>query len=553
MTNPIVSVVVSQQVAPTPSTLQKTGAMISQGGTNLPPGSSTFVQQPSDLNPVADTPLALTTVVWGPEYGGTVTASTAAPLPLTIPVGTRFQTTIAGVVPGGYNGMVWALATGASQFTYSRPINPGAQTVAGTYVGAPAGELNSMISTFFAQGFQQGVYVLELGAGTPAEGVAALSAFINSNDQMFYSYLVPRSWDANPDFLAMLATFEADTSKTYFFVTTTLATYTQYTNAMKDVVALVEAPQYGVWPADASVSSSWALGVTTHTMTNPTGVKPGDWVTLTGFIPAAYNGVFMAQPGTTDTALVVNMPGSNPGAVTTQGRLAASVYGSAGVGIEEFTMAAAWWVTLNYNPGPTNRVPPYSYSELKDVTIFPTPGNQVAMAALKAASVNIVGSGAAGGITGAILMYGHTMDGKPFNYWYSVDWMQINIAIDIANAIINGSNTTVNPLYYNQDGINRLAGVAAGTGSRGISYGLALGRVVQVGIPQVDFLVNLNRGDYAGALVLNADPFASYLTAHPTHYAIGEYDGMTMVYTPLRGFEHIIFSIVVTDFIASAV
>lgn len=551
MTNPIVTVVVSQQQAPTPSTLQKTGAILSQGGTNLPPGSSAFVQQPSDLNSVALDPLDLTTVAWGAEFGGTVTATAAAALPVLI--GTRFQTVIAGVEPGGYNGMVWALATAADQFTYSRPINPGAQTVAGTFTAPAAGELNSQISTFFAQGFQQGCYVLELGAGTPAEGVAKLMEFINTNDQMFYSYLVPRSWDANPDYLAMLTLFEADTSKTYFFTTTTLATFTKYQPTMKCVVALVEAPKYGVWPANLTTATSWATGNATHTLTNPGGVQPGDWVTLTGFQPAAYNGVYPAQPGTTGTALVVPMPGADPGPVTTQGRLAASVYGSDGVQPNEFTMAAAWWVTLNYNPGPTSRVPPYSYSELKGVTIFPTPGNQVAMAALKAASVNIVGSGAAGGIVGAILMYGHTLDGKPFNYWYSVDWMQINIAIDIANAIINGSNTTVNPLYYNQDGINRLAGVATGTGSRGISFGLALGRVVQVGMPQTDFLVNLNKGVYAGALVVNADPFASYLTANPSHYAIGEYDGMTMVYTPLRGFEHIIFSIVVTDFVASAV
>lgn len=550
MANPIVTVVVSQQQAPTPSTLQKTGAIISQGGTNLPPGSSALVQQPADLNPVRLDPLDLSAMAWGAEFGGTVTATSAAPL--TVAIGTTFQTTIADVEPGGYNGVVTALATGASQFTYSRPLNPGAATVQGTFTSPQAGELNAQITTFFAQGFQQGCYVLELGPGTAAEGVAALSAFINSNDPTFYSYLVPRSWDASPDFLALLATFEHDTAKTYFFVTTTLATFQSYTDTMKCVVALVEAPKYGAWPSNLSTATSWATGAATHTMTTDTGVKPGDWVTLTGFIPAAYNGVFMAQPGTTGTALVVALT-PDPGAVTTQGRLAASVYTSAGIGPTEFTMAAAWWVTLNYSPGATSRVPPYAFSRLFGVTRFPTPGNQVAMSVLKTASINIVGFGAEGGINDNILLYGHTKDGRPFNFWYSVDWMQITVARDIANAIINGSNTTVNPLYYNQDGINRLAGVASGTGSRGISYGLALGRVVQVGLPQITFLENLNKGLYGGTLVVNADPFTSYLTAHPSHYAIGEYDGLTMVYTPLRGFEHIVFNIVVTDFVASAV
>lgn len=551
MSNPIVTVVVSQQQAPTPSTLQKTGAIISQGATILPPGSSALIQQPSDLNAVATVPLVLTTIAWGAEYGGTVTATADDDIPLQI--GTRFQTVIAGVEPAGYNGMVWALVTAQDQFTYSRPINPGASTVQGTYTSPAAGELNSQISTFFAQGFQQGVYVLELGEGDAAEGVAALTAFINANDPTYYSYLVPRSWDANPDFLAMISTLEHNTAKTYFFVTTTLATYSKYQPTSKDVIALVEAPQYGSWPSNLSTATTWATGRATHTMTTATGVKPGDWVTLVGYQPAVYNGVFMAQPGTTGTALVVAMPGSAPPSVTTPGRLAASVYTSPGIGPNEFTMAAAWWVTLNYSPGATSRVPPYSYSFLNGVTRFPTQGNQVVMAAMKAANVNLVGFGAEGGINDNILLYGHTMDGKPFNYWYSVDWMQINVARDIANAIINGSNTTVNPLYYNQDGINRLAGVSSGTGSRGISFGLALGRIVQVGLPQVQFVENLNRGLYAGALVVNADPFASYLTVNPSHYAQGLYGGLTMAYTPLRGFEHIIFSIIATDFVASAV
>jgi hypothetical protein len=549
MANPIVTVLVSQQQAPTPNQLQKTGAMISQGGTILPVGSTTLIQQPSDLNAILDAPLALTTVVWGAAYGGQVTATAAAPLG--VPAGTRFQTVIAGVVPGGYNGAVWAFATGASQFTYSMPINPGAQTQAGTYSGALSGELNSMVTTFFAQGFQQGVYVLELGPGTPAEGVATLQAFINSNDQMFYSYLVPRNWDGDPTFLAFLANYESTTSKTYFFVTTTLQNYSLYQPSMKDVVALVEAPQYHSWARNLSVSTAWAAGLATHTMTSATGVQPGDWVTMVGFTPAGYNGTFQAQPGTTASALVVPIP-VDPGTVTVQGSLAPSVYTSAGVTATEFSMAAAWWVTLNYSPGQTSRVPPYSYSFLKGVTKFPSQGNQVAMAALKAANINIVGFGAEGGISDTILLYGHTLDGKPWNYWYSVDWMQINIDLNIANAIINGSNTTVNPLYYNQDGINRLATVASATGASAISFGLALGRVVQLGINQQDFLVNLNNGQYAGTLVVNADPFTNYLTANPSHYAQGLYGGLTMAYTPLRGFEHIIFSIIATDFVASA-
>ncbi|EMD3913601.1 hypothetical protein VQ345_004778 [Salmonella enterica] len=43
-----------------------------------------------------------------------------------------------------------------------------------------------------------------------------------------------------------------------------------------------------------------------------------------------------------------------------------------------------------------------------------------------------------------------------YNYWYSVAWCAINLELDLANEVINGSNTTVNPLYYDQQGIGRL-------------------------------------------------------------------------------------------------
>lgn len=35
-------------------------------------------------------------------------------------------------------------------------------------------------------------------------------------------------------------------------------------------------------------------------------------------------------------------------------------------------------------------------------------------------------------------------------------WCAINLEMDLANEVINGSNTTVNPLYYEQNGIDRL-------------------------------------------------------------------------------------------------
>jgi hypothetical protein len=551
MANPIVTVQVTQTVAPTPSKLQKTGAMISSGATTLAVGATALLQQPADLAQYLLGALALTTLAWTSAYGGMVTATTA--VPHNIPTGQSFPVTIAGMSPSGYNGSFNATSTGPSAFTYYLPINPGVQTVAGTFTGAAEGELQAMVNTFFAQGFQQGVYIIELGSGGVAAQVANLQQFINNSAQFFYSYLVPRAWDADPSFLALIAQYENTTGKTYFFVTTTLDNYSLYTAVMKDVVAMTEAPQYGAWPQENLASATYLAGTVTAATVANHNVKPGDWFTIQGTVPAGYDGIHQAGPGTTGTALIWESEVDPGGPATTPGFLAQSIYTSPGVPATEFSAASDWWVSLNYTPSSTNKVTPFSYSFLYGVTQFPPQGNGPLMATLKTANVNLVGFGAEGGISDTILIYGHTMDGRPFNYWYSVDWMQINIDLDISAAIINGSNDPINPLYYNQDGINRLSAVAANTGSNAIAYGMALGTVKQVALDPQTFVNNINAGLYAGMLVVNAVPFPTYTAANPSHYKIGEYDGLSMVYTPLRGFEHIIFNIHVTDFAAAPV
>lgn len=549
MVNPIVTVNVTQTIAPTPNALQKQGAFISQGGTTLAIGATALLTQASDLTSILAAALALTSLSWASTFGGTVTVATTAAHGVT--VGQRFVTTIAGVVPAGYNGTYLATATGASAFTYKLVTNPGAASTPGTYTPRNVAELVSMAATFFAQGAVQGVSVLELGAGEPAAGVAALSTFITTNDeQSFYSYLVPRNWDGNSTFLTFLAGYEATTSKTYFFVTTTLQNYALYAD-IKCVLALIEAPQYGIWLANTLTAATWSGGLVTATTTSAHGVYPGQYFTIVGCTPDGYNGTFLALTGTTGSTLVYAVT-TNPGAISVAGTLSPSVYASAGTPATEFSWAAGYYVALNYAPSTTNKVTPYSFSFLTGVTQFPTRGKSAVISALKAANVNYVGYGAEGGITNKILLWGRTMDGNPFNYWYSVDWMQINVDLAISNAIINGSNNPINPLYYNQNGIDRLEAVAADVGANAITFGLALGSVKQVGLNGTEFTDNLNRGLYAGNLVVNAVPFVPYLTASPSDYQIGKYAGLSMVYTPLRGFDSIIFNINVTQFAATA-
>lgn len=549
MANPIVTVNVSRIQAPLPDTLQKTGALISQGGTTLSVGATAPLTQFSDLAPLLAAPLALTTLVWSAGNGGMVTVTASAPHG--VAVGSEFVTEIADCLPAGYNGTYRAMATGTATFIYYLAVDPGSMTQAGTYLPPSATELTAMARTFFGQGQQVSVYVLELGAGAPSVGVANLQNFIDSDDvQFFYLYLTPRNWDADSSFLAFLINFEADTAKTYFYVTTTLQNRRFYDDTMKCLELMVESPAVGTWNANVLTAAAWSGGRITFGTTTAHGVKPGQYFTITGCTPSGYNGTWLALDGTTGTTLTCATP-TTPGLNTVLGVLQASLYASSSPPATSFDHASDFWKLLSYSPSSTNRVSPYAFSYLFGVTTFPSRGNSALISSLKATSVNYVGTGAEGGITNQILLWGHFRDGRPVNYWYAIDWMQINAKLFLANTIINGSNDPRNPLYYKQDGINRLQRTLVTVGSSAITFGLALGKIVQTELNQVDFDAAMDKGEFAGNVVVNAVPFTDYLTANPNHYRIGRYDGLSIGFVPLRGFEQITVNIVATDFVTA--
>jgi hypothetical protein len=638
MSNNIVTVNVSLQVPPTPPTLQKTGALISQGGTNTSSGVSSLLTQLSDLTPLLAGSRALSSLAWGSNVA---TATTVAPHGFTI--GDAIEITIAGsvagTIPGGYNGTFNCTITGASTFTYPLPANPGTESVPGAYTLEDVTELLAMATTFFSNGANQAVYVLELGAGNAYDGVAALSAYLTANPNSaylpgssgyFYSYLAPRFWDGNPAFLALLQQFNSTTGRTYFWVTTTLATYQLYSDLTKCVIALIESPQLSAYPSNAltalsatqstnvltaiSCASVGAINTVTATTTSAHGLSPGDWFTIAGCVPggyngyfqaiggttgstivylvaanpgtettlgnlviaapyvtastttnhgvavgswftisgcspAGYNGTFQALPGTTGSTLVY-APLTLPGSETILGTLQANYFANSAISSSEFSLAAGLYVTLNYAPNATNKVTPFAFSFLFGVTPFPSRGNSALLSILKAAAVNIVGTGAEGGISDAIMLWGTTMDGQDFTYWYSVDWIQIEIDVNVSNAVINGSNNPVNPLYYNQDGINRLQAVAADVINSGVAFGLVLGTAIQTALDGTTLGNNINNGVYAGQTVVNAIPFLLYSQLNPGDYKIGQYAGFSVVYVPARGFIHIVFNVVVSQFVA---
>lgn len=183
--------------------------------------------------------------------------------------------------------------------------------------------------------------------------------------------------------------------------------------------------------------------------------------------------------------------------------------------------AATMWNFISASPSEINKVPPMAFRYLQAVNANAAKAS--ILKTLTQQNVNYVDTGAEGGISNTILVKGVTSDGNDMTYWYSVDWVQINVDMMLANAVINGSNNPINPLYYNQDGVDRLQQVAQGVFNTGVSYGLVNGQTT-----------------------VNAVPYKTYIKNNPNDYKIGRYAGLSASYTPMRGFVEIIFNINVT-------
>ena len=200
-----------------------------------------------------------------------------------------------------------------------------------------------------------------------------------------------------------------------------------------------------------------------------------------------------------------------------------------------------------FDPSPTNKLPPSQYTFLDGVSAY-KPLPQSLINSFITGNVNFVTTGAEGGITNTILVPGKNLDGTPSNVAFSIDWVQIHMNEDLANAVINGSNNPISPLYYNQDGINFLQQVAANTANRAISTGLALGQVIVTSLDPNEFATNVSTGKYRGNFVINAVPFTIYTGQNPSDYASGIYGGLQAAYVPQYGFEQIVFNLNVTQF-----
>jgi hypothetical protein len=189
ITPTIVNLNVIETIAPSPSQLQQSGAIVSCGGTTLTAGMYQYCGSLSAVTALAVTPVAITTLTWS---SGIATATVPA---MTLAVGQTFKTTISGAAPAGYDGTYIATVATSTTFTYALTTNPGTETSLGTYTPPYSAFVTLAATTFFAQGSSAGVYVLELGPETtPTAGITALGTWITANSN---KYSTPISWTAH--------------------------------------------------------------------------------------------------------------------------------------------------------------------------------------------------------------------------------------------------------------------------------------------------------------------------------------------------------------------
>jgi hypothetical protein len=214
-------------------------------------------------------------------------------------------------------------------------------------------------------------------------------------------------------------------------------------------------------------------------------------------------------------------------------------------------MAAMFYNALAYRASNTNRIAPMAFKYLYGVTQYPQKNNGPLLVSFKTNHTNYVSTGAEGGISFTMVYEGVTLDGHDyFNWWYTIDWVQIEVNLDLSNAIINGSNNPLAPLYYNQDGINYLETVLFNTMQSASTFGMVVGKIEMTQLDGPELTNAIDSGQFAAKCDVNAVPFLNYTLANPGDYKIGEYDGLSTLFIPARGFIHILVNIVATDLVA---
>lgn len=471
MTYQIVQINVSQTLSATPNNLQQRGAVLSFGATMATQGKAQLLVDKSEINDWVRNPIS--------TYVGTYTPPT--------------EDEDEDDGDGGGAGTFSGDAESAPQLQASASARAAGYTTYLLTVGdnrqfsQPVGStVNITVSGCYPTSFN-GTFAATVSAANQLTWQVESVEQDGSPTELGYITL-----DGSDDVYAALNSFfaQGDAIGCYLLDMGQQSDVTAEIAAFSDYVADPDTRMYGY-------------------------VVPNDWDGVDQFLQLAKN--YTANDQMVYFFLVTGQPQNNR--YTSPYTGIKSVVAVVDITAPTTNMAAAFmYQVVSMDPSPVNKVGPYAFRYVQGAT--PVDYKNSITKALVAANVNYVQSGAEGGISRNIFALGVSSDGNDFSYWYSVDWIQINVHLQLANAVINGSNNAINPLYYDQDGIERLQQTAQSVFNTGTAYGL----------------VN-------GTATVNAIAFRSYVQLNPNDYKQGRYAGLSAEYTPNRGFLKIVFNV----------
>ncbi len=398
------------------------------------------------------------------------------------------------------------LATGTYQYCGSLATLTSLLSAAGNYA-----ELTNMATTFFAQGNVVGLYVLELGIQTGADpAVAALETWISDNPGLFYAYLCPADWDETKDEVGSVIITNGGsgytTAPTVTFSAPTTGTTAEGTAIIQNGVVIsvtITNPGSGYTAAPTVTFSAPTTGTTatgTAVLASALNILAGNYSSNTA------KTYFVVT--TTSTTI------SNYSAYKSLYCFVASPTAPS----SEFGAAADFYNIVVNNPGATNKLQNMAFRFVYGVTGWPQTGYATEINTVLSAFGNLHLTLSQAGITEVGIFKGTVMSGIQFGSWYGIDWYEINANLNIANAIVNGSNQQP-PLLYDQNGINSLEIVAQDVANSAVEFGC------------------LQSG------TCSATPFYTYVAQNPTNYQAGIYNGLACSATAQVGFLTVGFNI----------
>ncbi|HET8704742.1 MAG TPA: hypothetical protein VFM46_00460, partial [Pseudomonadales bacterium] len=292
------------------------------------------------------------------------------------------------------------------------------------------------------------------GTNSAAGGIQSLTTFLTNHPNQYYAALCPDAWAADSTFLAFLNNYSSLTSKFYAFFH--VLGDCNFVGSISGTTLTVTQVNSGHLAIGMPITGS---GVTASTSITALGTGTGGVGTYT----------------VNNTQVVVSTPMSSTNNYSSYLGIKSAVM-RIKAPLDATTTAPAadmFALVLGANPSETNKLAPFAFRFITGSVAYPlTPLDATN---LKAANVNYTDTAAEGGLPNTkTLKWGVTGDGRDFSYWYSVDWLQTNLKLDLANEVINGSNNAINPLYYNQPGINRLQYRAQNTANRAVLFGMLL-------------------------------------------------------------------------------